>query len=1294
MLLDDTADTLGHYCYVERVQFPTETVTEGVDTSTESFERWLRLEFERWAPSDESDRGILESLLFTPVREREAAAERVRVALETASADTGELTNAYAKVRAARAQRVDELSQRLFRYVRSHYVSLSEDFFVHCVNRALRTSFASADDECVAALLAHVISISPSALVAQIKKYVAVDMRREITYHDILHLVDRLCVTEPFYKAYSRRTVLRLAALSEEKLNDFLGDLCERECMIAGVFVLKTNIDPVTAVHAYMKEIRYDCKNANVVDSLLLRLYDFRLYKDTIQHGFELMHEFYSMRHGGQVNRQQRAGSNLSRSESNESVASLGVTDMPSSVFTAPGSRKRARVADSRGGEVVYDTNCLEPLAVALNRMLWLWDGGSCHVGHGNYVEERSFETRFRIFNQRFKRKGSEPSFKVDELMNFPAMRSRCDNVNGVNGGSSRFLGSNVAPTSMQYTYYYVGFVESGNTDSGRFIVSNVYVNTFEVRSPAMVQTLTMDYEKIGCSRTNRFCTELGLSGLNYYRAALVSLDAFMRTICTDDALAMLCTSEIIVEKIVDKERETRAEPGVDDFGRLIARDKPSAYCDTILDLRECVALFDMLDVERARRIVDASARSIALLALNVAARFGFSRFNDAVRDLSIFRLFRMCGVNGASSLDARDDDRSRLRDYRALENAHGSRVNRRRDLQERSRKGLIDDTVALRECAPGNLEDYLRERVARSLRVIDPSGSALLVAEPIATASMSASQGSSATAASAEWMTPLDAHRRVVSENDDAAASGPSRRRKRFNRFHFERVFDRMLGAEFRDFAVRTRDDHRQSLSALLDDETARNLFGLSILISRFVHQNVDDSSVAETLRDVVSPSLRLFADEFRVARDVGPVRAILCNKTDNLATALRAFVDARLFGRFDSSVVCRELFGHDARQSVCHALFASYVMSNCSVTITAYLMTIFFSVRFPGQHDRTAFIFKGSSSSGKSCMIEKIRDYFNSTLGVISDTALKTAQNEINTASLPLAVNFCVQIDELDRINAKRLKTVLSEGRQNFRRFHDQEPRVMIMQASLFITVNDMFSVDSDDGILTRLRFIMSVYHHYYDSANTREETRGNSHCAALNVAHQYASRTFPKGYSWLYFVHGLFHVFENYGRLVVRGLNDAYFSLADNRFVFESRDIDDLPFALLHSNLAAVSDRPDDFRYCDNFSSAAPVSINPQPRALCQSRRETLLKIDSFEKFLFMYTVARSERSLGEDDLVRWFEENVQAFWVSEKNPTKQQIYALVERFKVEFCYYRTDDDRYRLAINRRVERAPVE
>lgn len=233
------------------------------------------------------------------------------------------------------------------------------------------------------------------------------------------------------------------------------------------------------------------------------------------------------------------------------------------------------------------------------------------------------------------------------------------------------------------------------------------------------------------------------------------------------------------------------------------------------------------------------------------------------------------------------------------------------------------------------------------------------------------------------------------------------------------------------------------------------------------------------------------------------------------------------KLFESFVALPFPYRLVSREVRLSIAYTIFVIYIFCGCDIAVTLYMLKFLVSPLFPGpwSKESTASVFIGTSNSGKSRLVNLVRRFYNSEHGNLNTSILDASKDNISTAFFPIASNLVCQIDEPRECDAETLKNLISDTPKQARAFHSQQQQALSNIAKIFITINQMFQIVSDDGVLTRLQSFFRVTHRHLDTVKPQSDVMKINGEASMNVAHQFVSQNYPKGLHEQTFLRGLF-------------------------------------------------------------------------------------------------------------------------------------------------------------------------
>lgn len=241
-----------------------------------------------------------------------------------------------------------------------------------------------------------------------------------------------------------------------------------------------------------------------------------------------------------------------------------------------------------------------------------------------------------------------------------------------------------------------------------------------------------------------------------------------------------------------------------------------------------------------------------------------------------------------------------------------------------------------------------------------------------------------------------------------------------------------------------------------------------------------------------------------------------------------------------------CNDL-PYSVRLAVNYFCLVVFLFCDMDLAVSFYLMRLIVSFLYPGVESRECVIVRGSSGSGKSQFFDLLREFLNSQNGILTTQAISNGGNLINTQFFPLGRNFLCQCDEPKRVDNETFKLLISVVPIAARAFQNQVSQAIPILSKMVLTVNNMFQVESDDGILERLHTVFRLSHKHYNLINEQTDMMRYNCGASYNLAHQICSRIYPRDIDKILFQRGLFHVMHHWS-LDQTTRPNASFSLAD--------------------------------------------------------------------------------------------------------------------------------------------------
>lgn len=355
------------------------------------------------------------------------------------------------------------------------------------------------------------------------------------------------------------------------------------------------------------------------------------------------------------------------------------------------------------------------------------------------------------------------------------------------------------------------------------------------------------------------------------------------------------------------------------------------------------------------------------------------------------------------------------------------------------------------------------------------------------------------------------------------------------------------------------------------LDDDTVRSVFFAYVYVVRYMSslKKIDPETTNETTNsetsatpssqpgdvcgsvvvgadDTFKNDARPLSDRFLsyAASKLSPVlfeffacRFVVSSSTLALAKGYRRWLDDRIGDRTTSK---REVVGRrsqiyypyrrgkhstEVREAIVYYFLMVHIFCDLDVTVTMYTMRLLLSFIYPGNDTRSCVIARGASGCGKSLFFELIRKFLNcGTGGLLLPGAINNSKSSANTEMMPVGLNLIVQIDEPKRVDNETLKLVTSSSGIAARSFHDQNSQTILLVATIVITVNNLFEIDSDDGVLERLHTVYRPSHKHSHLVNKQTDMTRQNCGASFNLSHQITEAVYPRGAEEAKFLRGM--------------------------------------------------------------------------------------------------------------------------------------------------------------------------
>lgn len=273
---------------------------------------------------------------------------------------------------------------------------------------------------------------------------------------------------------------------------------------------------------------------------------------------------------------------------------------------------------------------------------------------------------------------------------------------------------------------------------------------------------------------------------------------------------------------------------------------------------------------------------------------------------------------------------------------------------------------------------------------------------------------------------------------------------------------------------------------------------------------------------------------DELFQSIEETPVRSNDNNNKNNVFSSQSVHVERtfRAIERMQGlpSVYNTNTLAHDIRQSIVYYCLVTHVFCDLDLATTLHMKRLIVWFLYPGVDPKHCVIARGSSGSGKSQYFACVRQFLNST-GLLNSSAVSTGVSLINTELLPLGQNLLCQCDEPKRVNNEAMKLMISPVPIAARAMLNQVAQAIPILSKIVFTVNNMFQIVSDDGVLERLHSVFRVSHKYYDLVNEQTDMTRYNCGTSYNLSHQFTEHVYPCGFHNESFVRGLYHVLHHW-------------------------------------------------------------------------------------------------------------------------------------------------------------------
>lgn len=355
------------------------------------------------------------------------------------------------------------------------------------------------------------------------------------------------------------------------------------------------------------------------------------------------------------------------------------------------------------------------------------------------------------------------------------------------------------------------------------------------------------------------------------------------------------------------------------------------------------------------------------------------------------------------------------------------------------------------------------------------------------------------------------------------------------------------------------------------LDDDTIRSVFFAYVYVVRYMSslKKIDQETTNETTNceksanslsqpttvgsgdvavtdDAIKNDAKSLSDRFlsSAASKLSPVlfeffacRFVVSSSTLALAKGYRRWLDDRIGDRSTSKrddvgrrsqiyyPYRRAKHSSEIREAIVYYFLMVHIFCDLDVTVTMYTMRLLLSFIYPGNDTRSCVIARGASGCGKSLFFELIRKFLNcGTGGLLLPGAINNSKSSANTEMMPVGLNLIVQIDEPKRVDNETLKLVTSSSGIAARSFHDQNSQTILLVATIVITVNNLFEIDSDDGVLERLHTVYRPSHKHSHLVNKQTDMTRQNCGSSFNLSHQITEAVYPRGAEEAKFLRGM--------------------------------------------------------------------------------------------------------------------------------------------------------------------------
>lgn len=1227
----------------------------------------------------------------------------------------------YARLQRSLSTSYDLIHARLSNII-LRYSSVDAQFFdylVHTIMRIEKDSYSVAD------ILIHVINYAPSTTLAQMYFFIA---KNEINCMDLCEYCIITCSEDELFSRRTRAIINRFLSLGEQAAVQLLNKMCYHEfflfplcfrrrynasfdslvdtgeCRAFNVLSAHTYapIDMIrTCYHYITDELRcidvLEEKYTDIVTNvfslanMICWRYDGKHYVDMIYNCMTEIHSKNDREFENEFERQLRLHITSEGAMETDERNVVAYDDYPSN----SGGTKRRRQS-SRGGGAKKSR------------------GGS--ASSLRKLVEKITEKMMSV------------------LRNFTYLLN-----GGTKEGMPNVMRCSKNNSTLIETATNDKFVRYFDQANNKTIILNLYLNRFEHVTPAVTTLLNINYDDFQPPAYMRFNEVVDENILLFIRTMFERMPRYFQEICSRDAMDMYLHARVIRERVNRKERaanntndaaatsatvtttttttdatviaatddattaaataaSTTNDATNDDLFSTMEKKTnitSNFYCDVNDLLLRLPKMLTMSDIRNVLRVSE-HARHFAILCINIAHQLGRLVLNrdDAAYGLvdllaraegDITRILyaplscRMewdASTNTAVAVTADTYARSRtflrkeIRDVRIDPFAdYDGNDKHTDDLDETMKEG---GSSSKRSNNNLTTVDRLRlevDRYARAIKVLLPNEMKDFGLRDDPTA---ATRGTENT-----FVLCL-----TKSSSSTTTTTAATDRKNNGNSTLNADTIRRCFTSWELDIFARENEQKFNVKTCGLKDNELRNIVVtfLFLLIRERERKRLFGGEKQRTTQSLRTGNLfvRLERGEYEVALSHCISRFPKCHITSTCTNDLAKGLAFFVLNEYHESDRPKEVIAF----AIAVALVSLYIFADGNMDVVRFFVLYSTAIRFPGQFLKSILLLIGTSDSGKSEFVSSVlRAIFSSQTGLVNNSTLRQAnQNEINTDQMSLMLSHVCQCDEPEYLHAERFKNIISDTQFVRRNFFSQRSLPLNHMAKLIITTNDAVKVRGDAGVITRMKYCYRATHKFKELLGDDESSRYDflDRYATRRVAHQFATRVFPKGVNYFHFGIGLFTIIQNYGLAHCTYTNERTFLLGDGVASHKHKRQAQTFWTLYRARALEPST-------CDekNEKMSSVISNDPDlqapivldvPKAIADEAGNLHRSIDPFELLRHHYTISQVKtRSISETTLttklLNFLEEN-NYFSSMPKSNSHDVVRKLKERLRTEY------------------------